>query len=444
MLTRINPTQDCSGACVEIKDASYPTVFSSGLEYASPARGTWNIVHTGMLVPQAHEIYVCAQACLRGVVLTAAEMNTSERFSTIAIRENNVLEGNIEDLVIDGVTEILHKLPQIPPAILLYTSCIQQFIGCDLRIVFQKLRERFSTVDFTDCYMNPIMRKNGLTPDQLMRKQLYSLLKPRKLKEKCINIIGNDISTDPDSELVQMILDAGFTLHEITTCKTYDEYQQMAESAANISYQPNAVSGGEVLFHRLGQKHLHLPLSYEYSEITQNLNVLAKYLNCNTYNTLAPDAIAKCDIALAQAKNVIGDTPIAIDSSATWRPISLALLLVTHGFHVKRVYLDAILAEEESAFRQLQKIAPNLQLISFSHVKMRILDRDTAQSYLAIGQKAAYFTGTKHFVNMIECGGLYGFYGICQIASLMTEAFLEEKETENLIQIKGLGCECCI
>jgi hypothetical protein len=95
-------------------------LFDTGLEYSAPARGTWNIVHTGMLIPEAHEIFVCAQGCLRGVVLTAAEMGAEERFSTVAVRENNVTDGDLEELLIEGVTDILEKLPQLPPAVLYF------------------------------------------------------------------------------------------------------------------------------------------------------------------------------------------------------------------------------------------------------------------------------------------------------------------------------------
>ena len=73
---------------VRIADADFPAPFRSGLEYSSPARGTWNIVHTGMLMPEAHEIYVCGAGCIRGVILTAAEMGLTDRFSTIAVREH--------------------------------------------------------------------------------------------------------------------------------------------------------------------------------------------------------------------------------------------------------------------------------------------------------------------------------------------------------------------
>ena len=143
---------------VRIADAAFPAPFRSGLEYSSPARGTWNIVHTGMLVPECHEIYVCAAGCLRGVVLTAAEMGLMDRFSTVAIRENNLLEGDMETLVIEGVTDIINKLPKRPPAILVHTSCVHHFTGTDLGLIYRELRSRFPDIDFADAYMNPIMR----------------------------------------------------------------------------------------------------------------------------------------------------------------------------------------------------------------------------------------------------------------------------------------------
>ena len=83
MLKRLGGTVDPKGAATAIKDAEFPVPFASELEFNSPVHGTWNIVHTGMQVPDAHQIYVCADNCMRGVVLTAAEMNEAERFSLV-------------------------------------------------------------------------------------------------------------------------------------------------------------------------------------------------------------------------------------------------------------------------------------------------------------------------------------------------------------------------
>ena len=87
MLTRLSHDRGGSEKTlsVRIADAKFPAPFSSGLEYCSPARGSWNIAHTGMLVPEAHEVFVCAEGCLRGIVLTAAEQGTIDRFSMITV-----------------------------------------------------------------------------------------------------------------------------------------------------------------------------------------------------------------------------------------------------------------------------------------------------------------------------------------------------------------------
>lgn len=60
---------------------------------------------------------------------------------------------------------------------------------------------------------------------------------------------------------------------------------------------------------------------------------------------------------------------------------------------------------------------------------------------LAIGQKAAYFTGTNHFVNLIENSGLYGYTGLLKILDMMAVAVREEKNVPAIIQTKAWGCQ---
>ena len=443
MLRKVNAEISHEGAEVAIRDAHFPAPFVSGLEYASPARGTWNIVHTGMLIPGAHEIFVCAASCLRGVVLTAAEMHAEGRFSTVEVRENNLLDGDMEELIMDGVSDIIEKLPVRPPAVLVYTSCVHHFAGCDLDMVYRELREKYPDIDFTDCYMNPIMRKSGLTPDQIMRSRLYSLLKPRDRKEKTVAIIGNNLPTDATSDLVVWLTQNGWKIHEVTSCKTYEEYQQMAESSYYISYNPAAIAGGEDLSERLGGTHVYAPLSFDYDEIDAGYEKLSEVLGIP-----APDFADQkkaCDEALQKTKELIGDRPIAIDYSYCVRPLGLAKLLLDAGFNVQRVYLDAIIAEEKPAYLYLQEHYPELLLYPTVHSKMRFMSAKEQTDILAIGQKAAYFANTNHFVNVVEGGGMHGYQAILKTLEDMQEAFLNEKDMRSLIQIKGMGCEegCC-
>lgn len=472
---------------VKISEAKFPAPFTSGLEYGAPARGTWNIVHVGMLIPQAHQIFVCAQGCLRGVVLTAAEMGASQRFSTIAVRENNVLDGDMEDLIIDGVSDILERLPEYPPAVLLYTSCIHHFMGSDLDYVYRVLREKYPQVQFTDCYMNPIMRKSGLTPDQTMRRQLYSLLKPINtedqkkqydennqwtdshdkridcdnknheasdsvklnkgfLNNKKIHIAGNDFPLNVKSELYQYLNASGYEICEVAACKTYEEYQKLAECSYNITTFPAAKVAGMYLEKEYGQKHIYLPASFSYEVIDKNLFLLAETLGLDL-KIIDDDLEAKkaeCEKALQKAKEIIGDTEIMIDFTVFPFVLSLTKLLITHGFHVTKLYTDSFMGEEKEIFEWLKENAPDLEIYPTVHTSMRVLPRKNKHKILAIGQKAAYFSGTEHFVNVVEGGGHWGYEAILSLSDLMCEAYEYPKDTKSLIQIKGMGCGNCV
>ena len=442
MLKRVTAPREVPSVGIPIADASFPAPFHSGLEYASPARGTWNIVHTGMLIPEAHEIFVCAASCLRGVVLTAAEMGAAHRFSTVEIKESNLLDGDMEYQVIDGVSDILERLPKKPPVVLVYTSCVHHFAGCDLGMIYDTLRDRFPDIDFVDCYMNPIMRKSGLTPDQLMRSRLYFPLKPRPIRKGTVSIIGNDLPSNEDNDLVVLLKENGFHIHEITSCKTYEEYQQMAESEYNICYYPAAAAGCQMLSQRLGTTDIYVPFSFDFEEIDAGFSALAEKLGISLQDPTAKRQA--CIDALKETLDLIGSTPIAIDYTYCPRPLGLAKLLLDHGFNVQRVYLDAVTGEEKKVFEDLKAQYPTLELFPTVHASMRFLARKEPSDYLAIGQKAAHFLNTRHFVNVVEGGGMLGYQAVLKTLALMREAFLEEKDTRNLIQIKGMGCGGCV
>ena len=463
MLKKVNGQQKKLSAAeiphVRIADADFPAPFRSGLEYSSPARGTWNIVHTGMLIPEAHEIFVCAAGCLRGVVLTAAEMGTQDRFSTVAVRENNLLDGDMEDLVIEGVTDIINKLPKRPPAVLVYTSCVHHFTGVDLDMIYATLRSRFPDIDFTDCYMNPIMRKSGMTPDQLMRSRLYMLLHEREKDPGAVAIIGNDLPTDGDSDLMLMLKGAGLKVHEITSCRNYAEYQEMAESSVYISYYPDAAPGGDMLADRLGGTHYALKFSFDYDEIDETFAGLARLLGIEPRNgEEIAELRVECERELEETKRLIGDTPVSIDYTFCPRPLGLAKLLLDHGINVIRVYADGIPGGDRAAFDSLQKEHPDLMIYPTVHPGMRFASTantaacetgadecdNAAGKILAIGQKAAAFENTNNFVNVVEGGGMNGYEAIIRTCRLIREAFSEEKPMRDLVQVKGLGCEVCV
>ena len=459
MLKRVGQTEmekshvTPEGAMIRIKDASYPAPFHPGLEFNSPVHGNWNIVHTGMLMPETIQIYVCADNCMRGVVLTAAEMNAADRFSYVIIEEDDLLNGNLEDVTIEGVTDVLKKLERKPKAVLLFTVCLHHFLGCDLKMVYEELGRRFPEIAFVRCYMDPIMQKTGLTPDQKLRKAMYDPLKEQKADPHIVTLLGHNFPLDETSDIKRFLEKCGCELREITTCDTWDKYEKLGEANVFLSIFPTAKYGAQTQAKRLGREHIYMPASFDYEEIKQQMELLAEKVISECVKTEKDiwnkeawfeKEIAACEASVAQAHSIIGDTPIVIDYLMHPRPLGLAKYLLEHGFCVEAVYLDGVSPEEERAFYWLCEHAPELELRATIQPKMRVLSRNHEGKVLALGQKAAWFTQSPYFVNVVEGAGWYGFDGIRKMAELMIRACEEEKEVEDLVVRKGWGCESCI
>lgn len=414
---------------------------AAGLEFNPPAHGTWNIVHIGMLVPEAHQIYVCAVNCMRGVVLTAAEMGLRERFSCVVLKEEDIVRGTVEAVTLRGIADTLRKLPKLPPCVIVFPVCTHHFLGVDMVRVYRALEAEFPTVDFVRAFMDPIFRKR-LPPDQRLRRAMYEPLPACAADEKLVCLMGSDYALDPDADLRYLLARGGYALTDIQSCKSYAEYKALARAGTIISVYPGGRHGAEKTAERLGRRYMHLPMSFSYDEIAAQERAL-----CEALCIPAPDIedeISRCEAALNDARAVIGDTPIAIDAAAHPRPLGLARILLSHGFRVTEVYLDAVSGEETEAHSWLLENAPGLLISPTVAPDMRAAPRERVEKTLAIGQKAAWFTGTPYFVNIVQGGGLWGFAGVRTMARLMKEAFLVEKDTRDIIPRKGLGCESCI
>ena len=469
MLRRIKPDTrvEETDAAVKIADASFPVPFGHRLEFNAPVHGTWNIVHIGMLVPQCHQIYVCADNCMRGVVLTAAEMGADDRFSSVLLEEDDLYDQNLETITIEGVSDIIRRLPVRPRAVAVFLVCLHHFVGTDASYVYKTLEERFPDIDFIRGWMDPVMQKTGLTPEQKLKEAMYRPIRPLPVDPKLVCVLGDNQALYPDSDLARLVAKAGgrvLQLHDwrahgrrigvlsgeegdtedehFAFCKNYDDFLGIGAAGLLITRSPSGVHGVRQLAKRLGRPFLYLPPVSGEEEIRRQIETLARTLeeiSAGQEGTLAASR------ALQHARSLIGDTEITVDYIGNTRTLSLTKRLVQSGFHVTRVYLDAVLPEEEADFRWLQENCPDLLLTATIHPGMRVLHAaENTGKMLAIGPKAAWFGGTAHFVNLVEFGGLWGNAGIIRLAQLMEDSFLHEKDTRTIIPRKGQGCKCVL
>lgn len=442
---------------VTLKDLDFETPFYEGLQYNPPARGVWNIVHTGMLIPEAHQIYVCAQGCLRGVILTAAEMNLMERMSWVSLREKDMWNGEMESRVVEGVAHIVEQMEKRPRCILVYLSCMHMFEGCDFRVIADELTEMFPGTFFVDCYMTPTMRKT-MSPDAMMKNSLYAPIKKLEKDENLVALVGCDRATDRTSDIYELAAMAGKKVWEINDCKTYDEYLQLGAASLLISYLPVASAGVRKLADKLNIPWVYAELNYDEEDIVDNIKTIGELLGVPSekVNEYIDKKKEEAHSALKQAKELLGDTPIVIDYSATPSSMGLARCLTEYGFNIRTIYSDVFRKDERKHFDKLKEINPDILIYPTMDPAMRYADNqyekdlaeknvsDEVEKILAIGQKAAYFVHTPYFVNIADGGGMYGLDGLKRMAEEISTAFKEKKDTKKLISHKGIGCDSCL
>ena len=450
----------CEGPSrIPVSKASFPAPFAQELEFNPPVHETWNIVHIGMLMPQAHQIYVCSDNCMRGVVMTAAEMNAIERFSCVVLEEKDMHSGNLEEITLEGVSDVLEKIRRkrgeegLPKAVLVFPVCLHHFMGCDLRYVYKELEKRFPQIVFIKGWMDPIMQKTGPSPDMKLRKAMMDILEPSEEKNGLTALLGDIYALDPESDLMRLIRAADAARGtisdplQIQDCEKLEDYKKLSGREVLITRSPMSAVSVRQTARRLGCKGLYLPAVIDYAGIRKELETASMTLGISLEQAGIDFGQEEklCEEAMRNLRGVIGSTPIAIDYIAVQRPLGFARLLLEHGFNVREVYLDAVSSEEEDDFLWLRENHGEVILCSTIHVEGRLLHAGAIDpehsGYLAVGPKAAWFCGTEHFVNLVDFGGMWGFSGIRKMAALMEDAYKNAKDTRDLVPRKGLGCE---
>ncbi len=458
-----------------MKNLSANWPYKPGLEYTPPARGTWTIAHTPLLVPESVEVYVCPESCLRGVSLSAAEFGgLGTRFSLVVVEEEDWIRSRMEPLFIEGVSDLLRQRYErdgkYPAICFVFNSCMHQFMDTNMALIFRKLAERFPDVLFVEGNMNCTMRTTQTHYEAATNRALYKGLLPvgdvhRHAPEapfKAINVIGNYFAIDQSSELLELLGFAGYKVNDLPRVKTWDEYQQMADASLNLYTHPFGKTACEDLKKRLGTPFLEVPYCWDFEEIDRTertvLEKVATAINASGAGErvgLTPivregllDSYKKeAAQALAETAAKLSGWNITIDAAATPRPFGLAALLESHGFTVTCVYADACGPLDEDAKAQWETLAAEhgheattLPMIDWRMRQMPFGDGSGEdEDVLALGQKAAYYSNTGHFVNLIYQSGLLGFRGITKLCALMQEAAENEKDTEAVLSEKAIG-----
>ena len=163
-----------------------------------------------------------------------------DRFFYLTMDETDIVTGRHLKKVPKAVQEICDSLAKKPSVVMICITCVDALLGTDMERICRKSEEK-TGLPVRPCYTYALTREGRKPPMVHVRQSLYSLLEPKKKKGNVVNLLGFFSPLMDDCELYGMLEKAGVkTVHEISRCKNYEEYQTMAEANFNLVLHPEA------------------------------------------------------------------------------------------------------------------------------------------------------------------------------------------------------------
>lgn len=406
------------------------------LDYVSASHGGWGIVRIAALVPESHQLFVCPSACGRHGALGGAVNGIRDRISYLFITEGDIVSGDFEQMIVEAAEQLFEALEKRPKVLFIFTSCLDDLLGTDHEPILEELSRRYPEVSFRHCTMNPISLDSPYPPGITVNMNMFSLLKPRQERRRTVNVVGSNVTFDPGCDLKQILGAKGYRVNHISDCHTFEEFQEMAGAALNIVTSPIALKAAQEMEKRLGIPWIQGFVNYSPEDITDFYRELGERLGEELLPLTDPFR-ERAEEKIRQAREIIGEYPIAVDYQAVLKPFSLALMLVGRGFRVEMIASDSAAPHEQESLRRLAKEAPDLLVENpMNHDAVKFPHQ--GERYLCIGFDCGYMTGSDKVLNLMEDEGLYGFDGICRLMDGMVEAYAGSADVHRMIKEAGL------
>ena len=191
-----------------------------------------------------------------------------------------------------------------------------------------------------------------------------------------------------DCEIYDLLHSAGVkTIHEISRCKDYMEYQTMSEANFNLVLHHEARFAAEDFHNRLQIPFIELRRLYQIDKIENQYHALGNALGVAFYDEKYKK---QAEDALEKFRQKCPDASFAIGECLNADPFELSLALIRYGFSVPEIY-GTITVENFTYIRSLAKISPETKVFSNMEPTMIYYDPAKSDVNLAIGKDACYY-----------------------------------------------------
>ena len=387
------------------------------LAFNSPGAEGFGVKRAGLAVPDSIMLIVAPGCCGRNTSLISSMREYDNRFFYLMMDETDIVTGRHLKKIPKAVEEICNCCEKRPSVVMICITCVDALLGTDMERVCRKAEERVG-LPVRPCYMYALTREGRKPPMVHVRQSLYSLLEPKKKKGNVVNLLGFFSPLIDECELYDLLHSAGVkTIHEISRCKDYEEYQTMSEANFNLVLHPEARFAAEDFHNRLKIPFIELRRLYQMDKIENQYRALGQVLGVafdqEQYKDEASRAVEQCP-----------DASFAVGECMNGDPFELALALVRYGFQVPEIY-GTITAENFVYIRHLAKLSPGTKI--FSNMEPTMLYYDPAES----GKDAGYYHPDQPNVVWNQDRQPYGYAGVRRLFEALLETAAEQDKRKG-------------
>ena len=416
------------GDLAEMGRENIPPQFISGahLIYSSPATLAFNspgaegfgVKRAGLAIPDSIMLIVAPGCCGRNTSLISSMREYDQRFFYLMMDETDIVTGRHLKKIPKAVKEICDSLEKKPSVVMICITCVDALLGTDMERVCRKAEEA-AGLPVRPCYMYALTREGRKPPMVHVRQSLYSLLEPRKKRGNVVNLLGFFSPLVDDCELYDLLHQAGVkTIHEISACRDYEEYQTMSEANFNLVLHPEARFAAEDFHDRLKIPFIELTRLYQIDKIGSQYRAFGKVLGVTFDDQAAAESAQK---AVDAFRVQYPEASFAVGECMNGDAFELSLALVRYGFKVPEIY-GTITAENFIYIKQLAALSPETRVYSNMEPTMLYYDGENSGVNMAIGKDAVYYHQNCPNVMWNQDRQPYGYAGVRRLFEALTES----------------------
>ena len=399
------------------------------LAFNSPGAQGFGVKRAGLAVPGSIMLIVAPGCCGRNTSMISSMKEYNNRFFYLCMDETDIVTGRHLKKIPKAVASICERLEKKPSVVMICITCVDALLGTDMERVCHKAEE-YAGIPVKPCYMYALTREGRKPPMVHVRQSIYSLLEPKKKKGNVVNLLGYFSPLVDDCELYELLHGAGVkTIHEISRCSDYAEYQTMAEANFNLVLHPEARFAAEDFHDRLKIPFIELRRLYQIDKIGSQYQAFGAALGIEFH---AEEQKKQAQEAIESFRKVCPDPVFAVGECANADPFELSLALVKYGFKVAEIY-GTITVENFIYIRQLKKLSPQTKIFSNMEPTMLYYDPTESGVTLTIGKDACYYHPNTKGIHWNEERQPFGYAGVRRLFEALELAVTEQAEG-NVLQ----------